>query len=72
MLKSKGKTNVVEEPSRVKKLSLNHVCKIGLNGLFTKVVWLFRDAWIGPCMDEGTLNVVFTDVRQSAVQLPSH
>jgi hypothetical protein len=29
-LKSKGKTCMVEEPSHVKQLSLNHVCKIGL------------------------------------------
>jgi hypothetical protein len=32
MLKSKGKTCMVEEPSHVKQLSLNHVCKIGLKG----------------------------------------
>ncbi len=32
MLKSKGKTDMAEEPSHVKQLSLNHVCKIG----FTK------------------------------------
>jgi hypothetical protein len=31
MLKSKGETCVVEEPSDVKQLSLNHVCKIGFN-----------------------------------------
>ncbi len=31
MWKSKGKTCMVEEPSHVKQLSLNHVCKIGLN-----------------------------------------
>ncbi len=32
MLKSKGKTCMVKEPSHVKKqLSLNHMCKIGLN-----------------------------------------
>jgi hypothetical protein len=30
MLKSKGKTCMVEEPSHVKQLSLIHVCKIGL------------------------------------------
>jgi hypothetical protein len=30
MLKSKGKTCMVEAPSHVKHLSLNHVCKIGL------------------------------------------
>jgi hypothetical protein len=30
MLKIKGKTNMVEEPSHVKQLSLIHVCKIGL------------------------------------------
>jgi hypothetical protein len=30
MIKSKGKTCMVEEPSNVKQLSLNHVCKIGL------------------------------------------
>jgi hypothetical protein len=30
MLKSKGKTCMVEEPSHVKQLSLNHVCQIGL------------------------------------------
>jgi hypothetical protein len=30
MLKSKGKTCMVKEPSHVKQLSLNHVCKIGL------------------------------------------
>ncbi len=38
MLKRKGKTCMVEEPSHVKQLSLNHVCKIGLNhaeNLFT-------------------------------------
>ncbi len=29
--KSKGKTCMVEEPSHVKQLYLNHVCKIGLN-----------------------------------------
>jgi hypothetical protein len=27
---SKGKTYMVEEPSHIKQLSLNHVCKIGL------------------------------------------
>jgi hypothetical protein len=31
MLKSKGKTCMVEEPSHVKQLSLNHVCKVGLS-----------------------------------------
>ncbi len=31
MLNSKGKTHMVEEPSHVKQLSLNPVCKIGLN-----------------------------------------
>jgi hypothetical protein len=31
MLKSKGKTYMVEEPSHLKQMSLNHVCKIGLN-----------------------------------------
>ncbi len=31
MWKSKGKTCMVEEPSHVKQLSLNHVCKIGLS-----------------------------------------
>jgi hypothetical protein len=31
MLKSKGKPYKVEEPSHVKQLALNHVCKIGLN-----------------------------------------
>jgi hypothetical protein len=30
VLKSKGKTCMVEEPSHIKQLSLNHVCKIGL------------------------------------------
>jgi hypothetical protein len=30
MLKNKGKTCMVQEPSHVKQLSLNHVCKIGL------------------------------------------
>jgi hypothetical protein len=30
MFKSKGKTYMVEEPSQVKQLSLNHECKIGL------------------------------------------
>jgi hypothetical protein len=30
MLKSKGKTCMVEEPSDVKQLSLNQMCKIGL------------------------------------------
>jgi hypothetical protein len=30
MLKSKGKTCMVEEPSHVKQLSLNYFCKIGL------------------------------------------
>jgi hypothetical protein len=30
ILKSKGKTCMVEEPSYVKQLSLNHVCKIWL------------------------------------------
>jgi hypothetical protein len=30
MLKSKGKTCMVEEPSHVKQLSLNHLCQIGL------------------------------------------
>jgi hypothetical protein len=29
-LKSKGKNCMVEEPSHIKQLSLNHVCKIGL------------------------------------------
>jgi hypothetical protein len=31
MGKSKGETCMVEEPPHVKQLSLNHVCKIGLN-----------------------------------------
>ncbi len=31
MLKSKEKTCMVKEPSHVKQLSLNHMCKIGLN-----------------------------------------
>ncbi len=31
MLKIKGKTYMVEEPSHVKQLSLNHLCKIGLS-----------------------------------------
>jgi hypothetical protein len=30
LCKKKGKTCMVEEPSHVKQLSLNHVCKIGL------------------------------------------
>ncbi len=30
MLKSKGKTCMAEEPSQVKQLSINQVCKIGL------------------------------------------
>jgi hypothetical protein len=29
MLRSKGKTLMVEEPSHVKQLSLNHACKTG-------------------------------------------
>jgi hypothetical protein len=33
MLKSKEKTCMVEEPSHVKKLSLNHMFQIGLNDL---------------------------------------
>jgi hypothetical protein len=36
MLKSKGKTCMVEEPPHVKQLSLNHVCKKGLIGTFIK------------------------------------
>jgi hypothetical protein len=44
MLKSKGKTCMVEEPSHVKPLSLNHMCKIGLSGKMlcrtgTKIIW---------------------------------
>jgi hypothetical protein len=31
MLKSKGKSHMVEKPSHVKQFSLNLVCKIGLN-----------------------------------------
>jgi hypothetical protein len=31
MEKIKGKTCMVEQPSHVKQLSRNHVCKIGLN-----------------------------------------
>jgi hypothetical protein len=29
-LKIKGKTCMIKEPSHVEKLSLNHICKIGL------------------------------------------
>jgi hypothetical protein len=29
-VKSKGKTCMVEEPTHVKQLSVNHMCKIGL------------------------------------------
>ncbi len=38
MLKSKGETCMVEEPSNVKQLSLNHVCKIGLNIPMQRIV----------------------------------
>ncbi len=38
VLKSKGKTCIVEEPSHVKQLSLNHVGKIGL---ITKCIKIF-------------------------------
>jgi hypothetical protein len=31
MLKSKGKTHMIKKPSHVKQLSVNPVCKIGLN-----------------------------------------
>jgi hypothetical protein len=33
MLKSKGKTCVVEKPSHEKQISLNHVCKTGLESV---------------------------------------
>jgi hypothetical protein len=36
VLKSKGKTSMVEEPSHIKQLSLNHVCKIGLKYFFSQ------------------------------------
>ncbi len=47
MLKSKGKTCMVKEPSHVKQLSLNHLCKIGLK-LFSSSVptRLFFFCWI--------------------------
>jgi hypothetical protein len=31
VIKNKGKPHMVEKPSHVKQLSLNHVCKIGFN-----------------------------------------
>ncbi len=37
MSKSKGKTCMVKEPSHVKQLSLNHLCKTGLNMSWTRV-----------------------------------
>jgi hypothetical protein len=58
ILKSKGETCMVEEPSHVKELSLNHICKIGLrhSGFAAQCFWAFQNQpvfskWCCHCWD---------------------
>ncbi len=55
MWKSKGKSCMVEEPSHVKQLSLNHVCKIGLKEPKREILdrsdfpdfYTIKSSWVG-------------------------
>ncbi len=58
MLKSKGETCMVEEPTHVKQLSLNHVCKIGLKP-YTQRIMCLKGAQAWPSRER----IFFTQIR---------